>query len=153
MAFWGNDKGWQKFKKKFIKREDPFVKVGILASKGGNSDHGGITMVELAAIHEFGAPSANIPERSFIRRTFSEKSKDMAKVVTGLTKKVASDSLNINQALEILGAWGAAQVKNTITGEHIPPPLKPETAKRKGSTRPLVADGQLLNSITWEVKE
>ena len=39
------------------------VKVGVIGSRAS-----------IAAVHEFGAPSKNIPERSFIRSTINEKS-------------------------------------------------------------------------------
>lgn len=151
---YGNDRGWRELKKRLLGKIDPHVRVGIIGSKGGSASRDGISMVELAAIHEFGAPNANIPERSFIRRTFHEKRKDLAKLTRELARKVYSrERLPIKDALDTLGAWGAAQVKNTITGEPIPPPLQPKTIERKGSTRPLVDTGQLLNSITWEVHE
>jgi hypothetical protein len=150
-AIYGDDKAWQKLKKRLLKQSDPHVRVGIIAKKGGSADHGGISVVELAAVHEFGAPNAGIPERSFIRRTFHEKRKELVKNVEILTKQVFSKELPLNNALDRLGAWGASAVKNTITGEPIPPPLKPKTIERKGSTRPLVDTGQLLNAITWEV--
>jgi len=43
------------------------IKIGVLANAPKRSD--GIDAVFLASIHEFGAPNANIPERSFLRTT------------------------------------------------------------------------------------
>lgn len=35
---------------------------------------------------------------------------------------------------------------------HIPPPLKPETVRRKGSSTPLIDTGQLIGSITHQIR-
>ncbi len=128
------------------------VKVGVLASRGGDAEHGddGITLIELAAIHEFGSPAANIPERSFIRRTFNASSAELRVMQTKLAAAVLR-GMPVPKALSILGAWAANAIKRTITGDHIPPPLKPATIARKGSDRPLVDSGRLLGAISFEV--
>lgn len=130
------------------------VRVGVLGSKGGNEDRDGITMVELMAIHEFGSPAANIPKRAPIKGTFDklEVQREQAKLSAKLMDRILDDKITIDQALELLGTWGAAQVKNRITNEDIPPPLKPATIAKKGSTKPLVDTGRLLGSITHEVE-
>ena len=111
-------------------------------------------MVELAAIHEYGAPKAGIPERSFIRRTFNEKQKQLKSVVGKLATDVVEREKSVESALDQLGAWGAAQVKNTITrGKGVPPPNAPETVAKKGSSRPLVDTGRLVDAIQWEVEK
>jgi hypothetical protein len=152
---------WDKLFKQLTKPQ-PHVKVGIIGDKGGNADHGGISMIELGAVHEFGAPKVSIPERSFIRRTFRVRQKELGKTIGELVKRVNwKDSKSIEQALGKLGAWGAAQVKNTITegaglaapgGGFAGEPLQERTIARKGSDRPLVDTGRLLNAITWKVE-
>lgn len=126
------------------------VKVGVL-SNAGNHDH--ISMVELAAVHEFGSPQNHIPERSFIRATFNEKRSELERFVGAIVKRMFADkNMTPLIALNILGAWMAAQIQNKITqGPHIPPPLKPATVAAKGSSRPLVDTGRLVQSITHEV--
>ena len=52
------------------------AKVGVIGSKA-----------EIATHHEFGAPVAGIPERSFIRSTFNEEKGKMEKIVAGEIKK------------------------------------------------------------------
>lgn len=160
------DAGWQKVRENF-KRLNGRVRVGVLASRGGTAQHpkAKISRVALAAIHEFGtkdSPSiyANTPERSFIRRTFltanyrraQDVSQRMAAFCSPLAAAVLLGKMDPRRALEALGSWGVAQVKQTITGgPSIPPPLKPETIRRKKSSRALVRDGHLLNSIQHEV--
>lgn len=147
-----NTAGLDKLKAKAIDLAKAHVKVGVLASKGGNADHDGITMIELAAIHEYGSPAANIPERSFIRSAF-EKKTELNAFVMKLAKAIAENKLDARRALHMLGTWAAAKVKKNITERDIPPPLKPKTIARKKSTKPLVDTGRLLNAITYEVVE
>lgn len=132
-----------------------YVKVGVLEANGSAEVDGGdgLTMAELAAIHEYGAPRAGIPARSFIRNTFSD-SEGAAKLkafMVRTAKGLIQEKLEVAQALNQLGAFAQSLIKKRIK-EHIPPPLKPATVKRKGSSTPLVDTGQLINSITWEIK-
>jgi len=114
---------------------------------------GGGDIAEVAAIHEYGAPAAGIPERSFLRRAFAEQSgaEALQKFLVRTAKTLIAEKLEVPTALERLGQFAVAQVKNRIKAV-IPPTLKPETIKRKGSSTPLVDTGQLLNSVTHEVK-
>lgn len=140
--------------------KDAHVKVGVLQAQGNQTaEDGETTLAELAAIHEFGAPRAGIPARSFLRQTFADEeghtalSKFLTRIATGVVK----DRIEPRDGLEQLGMWAVAQIKKRIKA-HIPPPLQPETIKRKlskygaGGSTPLVATGQLLNSITSEVQ-
>lgn len=137
-----------------VLRKQGVVRVGVLAAKGGSAPHGGdpLTMVELATIHEFGSPAANIPERSFIRRTFENRRADVEKITGRLSEKILRGEMTVGRALALLGEWGAAEVKKTITvGNQITPDIQDATKARKGSDRPLVDTGQLVNVISYQV--
>lgn len=148
-----DDKVWQDIRTRVAGLDKRKVRVGVLGSKGGNAVHeGGITMIELAAIHEFGSPAAQIPERSFLRRTFKASSVWLPAFQAKLVRNVIVGKVGVEQALGLLGTKCAAMVKHTIVGgEHIPPPLKPATIARKGSDRPLVDTGRLVNAIDYEI--
>jgi phage gpG-like protein len=150
-----DDRAWRKILKTIGKMvsSDPHVRVGVLADKGGSAGHGdgGMTVLQVATIHEFGAPAAGIPERSFIRSTATNKEPEAAKMAERLAKAVVEGRMKPEKALDIYGTWFAAEVKKTITEQDIPPPLQPETIERKGSSKPLVDSGQLVQSITHEV--
>lgn len=132
---------------------DAYVKVGVLSDKGGEETEDGISLIELAALHEFGTEDGHIPERSFIRSTFETRAADeLYQMQVKLSRAVVLGKLTPRIALGMLGAWAAGAIKQTITsGEGVPPPLAPSTIKAKGSSRPLVDTGQLKNSITWLV--
>jgi hypothetical protein len=149
------DKAWRRLAKLMIS-DRSFAKVGILQAKGGNeTTDEGITMVALGTIHEYGAPAANIPERSFIRKTFADTT-ELKRMQAKLAKAVITLKMSHHRALDLLGAWGAAEVKKFITSGQVKPDVKPATLQRKTvagkrGTTTLVDTGRLLNSITWEV--
>jgi phage gpG-like protein len=150
---------WNKLRKKIQDMgEEAYVKVGVLTARGGNDTHpdAGISLIELATIHEFGAPAANIPERSYLRSTVQNKQEAIVEMSNRIGKKLVMDEdFKIEDGLNALGTWAVGQVKNTIVHEETegpePQELKPATIARKGSSTPLVDTGRLLNSITHEV--
>lgn len=147
-----DDKAWKELRRhlKKLEREGAHVKVGVLASSGTHAESG-ISMIEIASVHEFGSPSIGVPERSFIRAGIQEKRDDLVRILNGLAKGIVQDKITVDEALQKLGLWGANAVKRKITSSDIPPPLKASTVARKGSTKPLVDTGQLVNSISFEV--
>ena len=56
--------------------QDYSANVGVIGSKA-----------QIAAHHEFGAPAAGIPERSFIRSTFNEEKDKLETIIAGEIKK------------------------------------------------------------------
>ena len=110
-------------------------------------------MVELAAVHEFGSRDGTIPERSFIRSTFARQRVPLGKMCERLARMVVTKGMDVHQAMTLLGAWGASEVRKTITGGHVEPALKPATIAAKGSSKPLIDTGQLVGAITYEVSD
>lgn len=147
-------KDWDKLRKRLPKK-GATVKVGVLAGSGNAA--GGISMLELAAIHEFGSPKNNIPQRSFIRATFAKDAvaKTLQKLGTQYANAIINNKMDAEQALNKLGAWAASQIKKTIKNRETtgpdPQANKPATIARKGSSTPLVDTGRLINAITWMV--
>lgn len=148
-----DDRVWRQLKAKLAKAEGAEVRVGVLASKGGDAEAApGFPMTALATVHEYGSPRNGIPERSFIRSTFEAKAGEVGKITERLARGFVEGKISLARAYEVLGTKGAAMVKATIaSGPHIPPPLKPATVKAKGSDRPLVDTGALKNAISYEV--
>lgn len=150
----GSDAVWRKLYARAMDMRTLKARVGVLASGGGNATHADsdLTLVEIAALQELGSEAANIPEHSFIRSTFYDRAAGaLREKVTDITRAIILGAVDVRRGIGLLGAWGAAEVKNTITQADIPPPLKPATIAAKGSSKPLVDTGQLLNAITWEV--
>lgn len=149
------NKVFKELRTKIGKLADAKVRVGIL--EGGDdeveSEYGDLTIVELATIHEYGAPAAGIPERSFLRKTFTGRGRaELAAFQAEQAKQVIEGKLGARTALKRIGTWGAAKVRERIRA-HIDPPLKPATIKRKGSSTPLVDTGHLINAISFQLEE
>lgn len=149
-----DDRVWRQLKRKFGKElAKKHVRVGVLASEGGRENHDGITMVELAAIHEFGSPAAGIPQRSFIRETFEQASTRDAqkKLLDKLAGAMLKNKIEPDAALALLGTWAVNEIKQRIRSG-IPPKNAASTIAKKGSSTPLVDTGRLINAVTHKVE-
>ena len=126
------------------------VRVGVLddAAKRTEDGEGPLTLVEVAALHEFGAEG--IPQRSFVRATVDLHEAEIHDLQRALALQVLRGEVEEEVALERLGMKVAAKCQNRIA-EGIPPENAPETIERKGSSKPLVDTGQLKASITYRV--
>jgi hypothetical protein len=120
------------------------LRVGFL-EKAKYPDGTPVAMV--AAIQDFGAPSVGIPPRPFFRNMVKNKSKEWPAAVAGLLQSTNND---LDKTLRLTGEAIKGQLQQSIIDTNAPP-LKPATIKRKGSSKPLVDTGHMLNSIDYEV--
>ena len=119
------------------------VKVGL--PKGSNDYPDGTSVIMVGSVHEFGSPSKNIPQRSFLRATVQEKRRKYKKLFSKLAKNIIDDKLNVKEALNLLGLRVQTDVREKITDIK-----EPELKEREGN--PLVDTGHLRQSITYEVE-
>lgn len=142
-----DDRVWRTLRAKVADIANHKVKVGWLDD---GQEHDGITLAELAVIHEFG--TENIPAREPMRRTFTEPEgvEENAKICTRLARSLINDKLEVEQALGLLGAWGVSAVQRRIK-MGLWPPLQPATVAAKGSSTPLIDTAALVNGLTWVV--
>ena len=147
------DRGWKKLMAE-IKRASmagPVVAVGIFGDKGQESqpDGSGIPTVTVAQINEFGV---GVPERPFIRGTVDARKKDIHREQRRLALGILDGKLNTTRALNLLGIFVKAQMRDYIVA-HIPPPNAPTTIAKKGSATPLIDTGHMMNAIDHEVRK
>ena len=156
----GNDAPWRAMCDRVKKMHEYRARVGVLSAKGGSArGDSGITLVELAAIMEFGSPNAGIPERSYLRSTFYVRSaQGLQTKIAEITAAILKGKVTPEQGINLLGAWGASQVKDLIVsneadayGPYEYPPNADSTIANKGSSTPLIDTGQFLQAITWVV--
>jgi hypothetical protein len=141
-----DDREWRKLLTRVRSLDDLEARVGVVAEPSSD-------LADIAVSHEYGDPDRNLPERSFIRSTMATGREARATFVGKLAGRVVEGKLQPQQAMNLVGMREAAAVKAAIaSGPHIPPPLKPETIAAKGSDRPLVDTGRLLNAITHVVE-
>lgn len=174
----------------FINAE-AFVAVGVLGeepkqfkdSNNKTKTSTKVSNVEVAAIHEFGAPRVNISERSFLRSTALAKEDSWFREISRRIKiQLASNDFDEKQILNYVGNIMVGDVKDTFTNTENRArgpwaPLDQSTidarlrrftkryqrrvqqnaAKRaaagKATFRPLIDTGQLRASIVYEVVE
>jgi len=121
------------------------VKVGFLENA---TYPDGTFVAMIAAIQEFGAPSKGIPPRPYFRHMIAAKSNEWPDAIANLLVVNNYDAaLTLAQA----GDAVAGQLRQSIIDTN-EPPLKPATIARKGSAKPLVDTGHLLNSIDYDVR-
>ncbi|MCA9508968.1 MAG: hypothetical protein KC505_11155 [Myxococcales bacterium] len=129
-------------------RKNPYVAVGVLQDKP-HDEH--FSMVDLAAVHEFGTKDGKIPQRSFIRSTCDAKQKKYISFLRKLQSQLFKGTITVKQALEQLGERISKDMVQSIN-RGIKPELKVQTIKRKKSSKPLIDSGVLKGNITHEVR-
>lgn len=139
------------------------IEAGIFEEKGRERKKPGkgqkapsLSLIEIAAVHEFGALLKNkldevigeIPQRSFLRAWFDA---NLERIEATLLRRLDVEGpANWERAVNQWALWIEAELKRNLR-RGIPPPLADETIERKGSTKPLIDTGQLVNSIMAKV--
>ena len=132
-----------------------------VGSIGGSSRSGGIVgsgqVVFLPndstnAIGFTRAHMIRIPQRSFMRSTFDKHQRTYLKMAADQAGRVIDGKATAAQAVGLIGEKYLADIRNEINAG-IPPPLKPATVRRKGSSKPLIDTGQLKGSLTVKVSK
>jgi len=141
-------KGGKEFKKLLdtaLKNGKERVEVGFFE---GARYINGTQVAHVAAIHQFGAPRAGIPERPY----FSNANRTVKpKLLRVLVNNVDTKNMVVDQNIaDKLGLVFSDELKAAITRLRTPQ-NKPQTIKAKGSSNPLIDTGLMRQSATWEV--
>lgn len=138
------DGGVAELRARCAKLQGDKVLVGIPA---GKTEDNGVSVAMIGAVHEYGVPELNIPERSWLRGGIRNHKKDLIAVAKNDLKKVLDKKMTVETALARLGKAGAAAAQMEIRhGDFVP--NTPETIARKGSSHPLMDTGTMLQSVT-----
>lgn len=151
------DLGYKKILNNISKlNSNPYVKVGWL-EKAGTHEGSSMTVAQIASIHEFGAPSANIPERAPIRKTIDSKKSDIQSKQEALLDKVLLGKMDADKGLAVLGQFVKAEIQSTIRAGLTPPWAESTLASRVARSggivaiTPLIDSGQTIRSVDYEV--
>lgn len=123
------------------------VKVGF---PQGKAEADGTPVAMIAATHEFGSPERGIPERSFLRSSMHENAQKYVRLNKLNLVSILRGGLTADQALGQLGEMAKGDVQVKIRSGDFTP-LKQATMDRKGSSKPLVDTGQMVQSVSYEV--
>jgi hypothetical protein len=120
---------------------------------GAARREGEINNATLAYIHEHGSPARNIPARPFLAPGLKRAQSAMVGVLkAAIAAAVRGDRGAVERGLNQAGVIGVDSVQHQIrTGPHAP--LKAATIRRKGSSKPLIDTGQMLQSVTYVIRD
>ena len=135
---------------------DGYVRVGILHGSDPHLDAAGdsrLTIGDVAAIHEFGAPSAGIPPRSFVWLGTQIARPKLKRLMPALVKKVQRGDITMQAALRQLAEVLLDGMRQAFKDwqKHWPP-LAQSTADRKGHEVPLIDTRQLYEALEYEIR-
>ncbi len=126
------------------------VAVGILGPDAIRDD--GSNNAVVAASNEYGVPEKGIPERSFMRSTIDGGASKYRRFGRHAAGAIAAGTMTVDQALGQLGAGVVSDIQRTIQ-RGVPPPNSPITVARKGSSKTLIDEAQMIQALNWEVRD
>lgn len=109
----------------------------------------GTSVAMVAAIQEFGAPAKSIPPRPFFRQMIAKEQGHWAADIAAILK---ANKYRSDKTLGLMGMEIKAELQESIQ-RLTSPKLAPATVARKGSDKPLVDTGHMLNSVDFKVSE
>lgn len=127
------------------------VAVGLFADVGDE-------VITKGVVNEFG--SGNIPERSFLRSTYNENYKDVAKdfvkIHNAILRKAklldrSSGNHKVLSKLKLIGLKQEAAIRRKIVTLRTPPNAESTIIKKK-SSNPLIDTGELRISVSSELR-
>lgn len=124
------------------------VEVGVLSDK--NHTKAGMSVKKLAAIHELGSVSANIPARPFVEPTMRDNRFEYRRMMFEDAKNLAKGRKDPKKSLSQIGEMAVEDMKMKILDGQFAP-LKPRTVLAKGHDQPLIDTGQLYDAIEYKV--
>lgn len=145
-GFSDQDKGWKALRKRLGDALGLSVTVGVHAPEGAKLD-GKLTVAELATIQEYGL---GVPERSFIRAWADDMRAENDIALRKIAQAIIKGKYDGRTGLDRFGLLCVGQIQTRISNG-IPPANAPSTIKRKGSSTPLIDDGQLRSAIRHQV--
>jgi len=122
------------------------LKVGFLQ---GATYPDGTPVALIAAIHNYGAPRANIPPRPFFSNMIRENAHKWPDAVS---KNLKATNYSVDRTLHRLGEGIKGQLQQAIR-DFAEVPLKPATIRRKGFDKQLIDTGHMLRSVAYKVED
>jgi hypothetical protein len=111
------------------------VYVGIPESENPRGEDAEINNAALGYIHEFGDPKTNIPARPFLIPGVQNVEKQaIAELKKSTEAALSGDQKGSDQGMNRAGIIASNEVKRVINS-NIPPPLKPDTVRKRYRSR------------------
>jgi hypothetical protein len=103
-----------------------------------------------AVWNEFGT-SNGLPERPFMRNAIEDNKGSYRAQMAADARQILHGAMTLEIALTRLGLKAQGDIQASIAS-NTPPPLKPQTIRRKGSSRTLIDSGQVRQSVTYDLE-
>lgn len=111
----------------------------------------GISMVELATVHELGSPT--IPARHPLLKASTAVSPQVERQLEKLAAGALGKGAKLAEGMDKLARETEQAAKEYLRGgPYLAPPLASETVEAKGQARPLLDTGALIEALKAEVK-
>ena len=162
------DLGWKEIVRDHKKLDGISINVGLF----GDGEIGR-NVAARGAVHEFGVKikvtekmrrflmtigiflkatttTINIPSRPFTRSAFDKGVRKLISFVQKTYGLMVDDKISPKRFLNQIGIFHTNQIKQSIRGGNWTP-LHPATIEQKGSTKPLIDTGTMLNSVKHKI--
>lgn len=118
-------------------------------SNGGRTSIAGTLIADYATENEFG--NSKIPERSFMRSAWDENLEIIEHITEVQYAKIVDGKNNVNTSLNLIGRAVEGLIKQKIRQIEFPPNAQ-RTIAKKGSSKPLIDFGNMINAVRYTVK-
>lgn len=151
------DKKYKALKKQIAIAKKSAITVGIHDAEGSiivEDEYSNTkTILDIAILNHFGGKTESgndIPARPFITQWVDS---NKARINSNIKKvsEMIIKGMPAEKALELYGQWAVGEIKKNITQNKPFEPNSEYTIQKKGSSTPLVDDGQLIASITYKI--
>ena len=143
------DEGQARILGAMIGFDDAYLNAGFFEQDTETDERGEAkSLAEIAAIQEFGAPKASIPERSFMRSTFDAHEDDYTQAASEALGSVIDGDITPMGAMIEVGERMSGDMRLTIYDMKTPPNA-PSTIARKGFNDPLVHTGTMARTLRY----
>ena len=134
---------------KRVLREELTFRVGITEQSGAplHGSGSGLTIVETAALHEFGV---GVPQRPFVRGWFENNQSQIGRRLVNESRNVFKRRKLLVHVARKLGPSFERSMKSQM--QAMPPPLAQSTVRKKGRSETLVDTFQVYRHITHEAE-
>lgn len=142
------DLGWKRITEDTKKLDDVKIKSGLFGNGGGPD----VNVAARGAVHEAPKPSNPTPARPFTAEAFDGNRKKLEKIVFEGYGKVVDGSLDPKVYTKKIGVFNESTIKKSIRDGNWEP-LKTATKARKRSSKPLIDQAIMINSVKYKVEK
>ncbi len=125
-------------------------KLTVGVPNGGKHSKSGLDMALHVAVHELGSIKANVPARPFIAPSMKKNTVKYAKIMAKQAPKILLGRKTTAQVLDDVGGQAVDDIRDYIRTANFTP-LSPVTIAAKGSDKPLIDTGEMMDAIDYEV--